>query len=222
MDVKDLSEVTSSDDDSDGSEIEFGDEMVWPSKDGLSISAELAKVNLEAAGSLVPEEAESITIEKNQELMCEEVENHLQQILEEVALPYDLAEFQRVAINAIGQLKNLILISPTGSGKMTIPLISALLLRKKLNLPKGVAIVTLPLSSIMKEKMSNKICTAAVLSMKGDLATHLGNDVDEDATLSCDLDLLLDGKIVTLFGHPESFNTKLGQFILRELQKRGR
>ena len=122
-----------------------------------------------------------------------------------------------MAINAIGQMKNLILINPTGSGKMTIPLLSALLLRKK-----GVAIVTLPLSSIIKEKMSNKICTAAVLSMKGDLATHSGNDVDEDATLSCDLDLLLDGKIVTLFGHPESFNTKLGQFILRELQKRGR
>ena len=112
--------------------------------------------------------------------------------------------------------------SPTGSGKMTIPLLGILMLRLKMGKPKGVGIVTQPLTSIMKEKQNNGICPAAVLSMKGDLFTSSTNADAEDATLSCDLDRLLDGDYPVIFCHGESLNTKLGQFILRELQKRER
>ena len=121
---------------------------------------------------------------------------------------------------SIGQMKNLILVSPTGSGKMNVPLLATLVLRRKLNNPKGVCIITQPLTSIMKEKLFNPICEAAVLSISGDITTSF-SDTHDDAILSCDLARLLDGEIPVLFGHPESFDTKLGLYILRELQKRG-
>lgn len=107
-----------------------------------------------------------------------------------------------------------------GSGKMNVPLLATLVLREKLSNAKGVCIVTLPLSSIMNQKMKNDVCEAAVLSMGGELSTSTGND--EDASLSCNLKELFNGSFPVLFGHPESFDTKLGQHILRELQKLGR
>ena len=112
---------------------------------------------------------------------------------------------------------NVILVSPCGSGKMNVPLLATLVLREKLKNPRGVAIVTQPLSSIMNQKIQNDVCGAAVLSMAGELTTS-GTYV-EDASLSCDLDDLLSGSFPVIFGHPESFDSKLGQHILRELQK---
>ena len=100
---------------------------------------------------------------------------------------------------------------------MNVPLLTTLVLRKMLGNSKGVCIVTQPLSSIMNQKIKNDVCGAAVLSMAGDLATSKAND--EDASLSCNLRELLNGAYPILFGHPESFDSKLGQHILRELQK---
>ena len=188
----------------------------------LSISSRLAQANLKASGSLVPEDTDQITIEKNMHLMTDEVTDLLEKTLDEVKPPYQLAEFQQVAINVLGQMKNLILVSPTGSGKMTVPLLAVLVLRLKLDNPKGVAIVTQPLTSIMKDKLINCICPVAILSMKGDLTTGTNDNDSEDVTLSCDLDRLLDGEFPVIFGHSESFDSKLGQFILRELKKRER
>ena len=69
----------------------------------------------------------------------------------------------------------------------------------------------------MNEKIHNKICGVATLSMTGCLKTSKEND--DDASLSCDLEDLLDGKFPVLMGHPESFDSELGRHILRELQK---
>ena len=95
---------------------------------------------------------------------------------------------------------------------MNVPLLAALVLREKIRNPKGVAIVTQPLTSIMQEKMKNDVCQVAVLSMAGELKTSL-NEEDGDgdnANLSCDLQELLNGRYPVLFGHPESFDSKLG------------
>ena len=183
----------------------------------LGISVKQAKANLEAAGTEVDEEAERITVAANSDLMSPEVDAILDNIVEDLKLPYNPAEFQRVAVSALGEMKNLILVSPTGSGKLNVPLWATLVLRQKLKNFKGVGIITQPLSSIMKEKKNNSICEAAVLSMTGELTTS--SEGEEGANLSCDLDDLLNGKYVILFGHPESFDSKLGQHILRELQR---
>ena len=116
-------------------------------------------------------------------------------------------------------MNNVVLISPTGSGKMNVPLLATLVLREKLGVPKGVCIVTQPLSSIMNQKVKNDVCPAAVLSMGGGLTVGEDDGDEDDARLSCNLQDLLQGSYPVLFGHPESFDSKVGQYILRQLQK---
>ena len=183
----------------------------------LDISKEQAMANYFAAGTEVEEEKDKITVEGNSKLIAQDVDEILDKIVEELHLPYEPSSFQRVAINTLGMQNNLILVSPTGSGKMDVPLFSVLVLREKLGNKKGVVIVTQPLSSIMNSKLVNKICDVAVLSMAGTLTTSCS---DGDAGLSCDVADLLNGRYPALLGHPESFDSPLGQHILREFQKR--
>ena len=71
----------------------------------------------------------------------------------------------------------------------------------------------------MNEKKKNDVCRVAVLSMAGELS---GDNEDEEASLSCPLSDILDGKIDAILGHPESFDTSLGQRTLKELHRQGR
>ena len=189
------------------------DEDVITDKE-LSISKYHAKRNYEMAGELVDEEPESIQITDHIELMDEDANVLLNRIVSELNLPYELTETQRLAINAVSSQKNVILVSPTGSGKMTIPFLSVLVLREKLTKPKGVCIITQPLSAIMNEQLSNSLCPVAVLSMSGNITCSN----EEEANLSCKLEDLLDGKFPILMAHPESFSSKLGKgFKLKKL-----
>ena len=184
----------------------------------LGISLHLAEQNYASAGTEVEEEPDQITIADNADLIDLLVDAVLDEQVTECNMKYKPSEMQRVSINALGSLKNLILVSPTGSGKMNVPLLAALVLRKILKKPKGVCIITQPLTSIMKQKMTNDVCSTAVLSMTGELVVSSAG-VEDDATLSCKLQDLLSGLYPVLFGHPESFDSKLGQLILRELKK---
>ena len=103
---------------------------------------------------------------------------------------------------------------------MNVPLLATLVLREKLLKIKGVYIVMQPLTSIMNDKLQNDVCQVSVLSMAGDMKTS--EEDDDDANLSCDLQELLDGRYTVLFGHPGSFDSKLGLHILRELQRMDR
>ena len=201
---------------------ENDDEGISPSIDtegtSLSISEEHARANYQAAGTMVKEEADSLSVSDNEKLIDPEVDKILTHILDDLALPYQISDFQRVSVNVLGSMKHLVLVSPTGSGKMDVPLLSALVLREKLGIKKGVAIVTQPLSSIMNQKLKNRICDAAVLTMTGQVKTS--ND-EESANLSCDLDDLLAGKYPVLIGHPESFDSPMGRSILKELLRLG-
>ena len=187
--------------------------------DRLDITVAQAEANLSAAGTEVAEENDRISVAKHRSLVVNEIDDCLNDIVQKLAMPYSPTDFQRVSINALAQMKNVILVSPTGSGKMNVPLLATLVLRVRLNNPKGVCILTQPLTSIMNEKKQNDVCRVAVLSMSGQLS---GSLEPEDATLSCLLDELLNGDFAVLIGHPESFNTSLGQKILRELQRRER
>ena len=108
----------------------------------LDITVSQANKNYNWAGIEVDEEEESITLAKNAHLIDTETESILDSIVDKIQLKYKPAQFQRVAINALASLKNVILLSPTGSGKMSIPLLTTLVLRRKLKNPKGVCIVT--------------------------------------------------------------------------------
>ena len=68
----------------------------------------------------------------------------------------------------------------------------------------------------MNEKKVNDVGPIAVLSMTG----QLSGSNNDDASLSCLLSDLLEGKYIAIFGHPESFGTPLGRRILKELERR--
>ena len=95
----------------------------------LGISKALAIANYLAAGTEVEEESDRITVNGNAELISPEVDAILDEIVVDLDLPYKPSDFQRVAVNCVGMQKNLVLVSPTGSGKMDVPLLSALVLR---------------------------------------------------------------------------------------------
>ena len=102
---------------------------------------------------------------------------------------------------------------------MNVVLIGILALRQKMGNSKGVAIVTQPLTSIMNDKLNNKIVKTAVLSMRGKLKNDV-DDLEEDVELNCLEKDVLDGQYPVLIGHPESWGSARGQKLLLEMKKR--
>jgi superfamily II DNA helicase RecQ len=198
-------------DDSDGVD-EFDDT-------GMDITRQLAKKNYRTAGSEVPEPPPSVRVEDYADIMDPDVVNVLNEVVEKIGLPYVPAPFQRVAAVALGSRRHVVMVMGTGSGKMTVPLLSSLILRRTMSKPRGVTIITQPLTGLMLEQLKNPVCKVAVLSMDGNLT--VGAE-EERGKLNCSLDALLDGEFPVLVGHPESFSSPMGQHILRELQSRDR
>ena len=149
-------------------------------------------------------EAESdIKEDDYKHVMDEEAVLHIDEVIAQVELPYSLAPFQRTAIAVLASGHDVVLVQATGSGKMTIPLIVAKMRRR--SVPRGVAIVTQPLTGLMMEKLNNKICRSALISMSGHIVVaNISAESTEDAKLSCSVEELLNtGDIEVLFGHPE-------------------
>ena len=213
--------ISDSDDNSDDSCHGLYDDTMDVSEEvELGISKKLAKFNYELAGTEVREEKDAISIDNFSHLLLPEVGEIIARITARLNLPYKHSDFQVLAVNVLCAMKHLILISPTGSGKMDVPFLTVLVLRELLNIPKGICIVTQPLTSIMVQKMENKLVKVAVLSMGGNLKTAL-DEKEEDATLSCKLEDLLAGNYEVLIAHPESFETSMGQAILEKLMELG-
>ena len=68
------------------------------------------------------------------------------------------------------------------------------------------------------EQLKVKWCDVVILSMTGKLISGEGGD---DGQLEGEMEDLFAGKYVVLAGHPESFETQRGQFILNELSRLG-
>ena len=126
----DSEEYSSSNEDDDVDEVDL-------ISDKLDISEELANSNYDSAGVEVEEEKEMISVEKQREVIDPVIDLMLDEIVLKLEMPYQPADFQRVAVNALGQMKSVVLVSPTGSGKMNVPLLAIEVLRKQLKKPKG-------------------------------------------------------------------------------------
>ena len=100
------------------------------------------------AGKLVSADDDQISLTKYCHLLRDDVALTLAQVLEENPLQFELADFQKVASHAIGSMQNVVLISPTGSGKMAVAYLSILVLQKMLGIPSEVGVGTQPLSYI--------------------------------------------------------------------------
>ena len=163
------------------------------------------------------EQEEDISVDKYGHLLVDKVAQTLQIVLEENPLPFELQDFQKLTLHALVSGENVILISPTGSGKMIVAFLAIKLLQKLNNIPNGVGVGTQPLSSIMEEKLQNSYVRTGVISMKGGLKTC---NVDE-LELSEPLEDFKTGRIPCLLGHAESWISPVAQDILENLHKNG-
>ena len=186
----------------------------------LAISTSNAKKNYDMAGEEVPEDEDQISIAVNSHLLNDQVHHHLQEVLQEVQLPYKLSDFQLLSLHVLGSGKNLLLVSPAGSGKTNVIYIGTLLMRKIFKISDGVSIVTEPLNMIMSEKLCTSIIPTGVISMSGELKTSL--EEKDGVSLSAPEEKFLDGSLPCLFGHPESWLSDKGKQLIKELHKRER
>ena len=68
---------------------------------------------------MIEEEKDEIScIKYGQFLLNDKVHSAIMSVLDDAKLPFELADFQKVSLHVIGSQRDLILISPTGSGKM--------------------------------------------------------------------------------------------------------
>ena len=183
----------------------------------LPISSQTAKMNYAMAGQVVPEAEDQISIAAHCHLLNDRVHIYIQDVLQEVKLPYKLSDFQLLSLHVLGSGKNLLLISPTGSGKTLVIYLGTLLLRKVLDISDGVSITTEPLNMIMAEKLCSSIVPTGVISMVGEMKTSL--EEKDGVKLSAPEENFLDGSLPCLFGHPESDK---GKQVLKELHRRRR
>ena len=85
---------------------------------GLKIDKEKAEKNYSEAGTLVDEPHDEISLEKYQHLLSDPVHEKIMEVLHETKLSFNLSDFQLLSLHVLGSKQNLMLISPTGSGKM--------------------------------------------------------------------------------------------------------
>ena len=109
---------------------------------------------------------------------------------------------------------NLALRIPTGEGKSTVPQLAIKMMRK--SRPGGKVILTQPLDGLLMQSLRSSSCKTVMLSMGGEI-----KDGERDGTLSHGLDFILSDECEVIVGHPESFGTPMGKFVMAELEKRG-
>ena len=88
------------------------------------VSQSEAEKNYEEAGILMPDEKDTISLDNHADMICPSCEAVLAKVVEDLSLPYDLSDFQKLSINILLQSKDLILLSPTGTGKVCTILFS--------------------------------------------------------------------------------------------------
>ena len=141
-------------------------------------SKEECEENYEKAGKEVSVSENGISLREYPHLLTDRVNSALCAVLsEDVRIPFELADFQKLTLHAIGSLNNVVLIAPTGSGKMMIVWLGSLLLRRIYDCPTGVTIRTQPLSIIMEEKLTTSYVPTGVISMKGEMNLNEQNNV---------------------------------------------
>ena len=82
----------------------------------FGISQEKADWLLDQAGDLIEEDPEQITIRKNEHLLSDPVHKIIEEVLQENPIGFPLQDFQLLTLHCLGSLKNVALLSPTGSG----------------------------------------------------------------------------------------------------------
>ena len=141
----------------------------------------------------------------------------IQEVLQENKVGFKLQDFQLLTLHCLGSLNNVVLVVPTGAGKMVCSYLGTLVMRKVFDKSTGVGLGNQPLSSLMEVKLKNKVIKTGVITMKGDLKMH--SEISDDAALTDPIEDFKTGGVGFILGHPESWLTKTAQDILEALRK---
>ena len=111
-------------------------------------------------------------------------------------------------------------VMPTGSGKSIVILVFALCARKRN--PKAIVVVGQPLSALIAEQHHNPLKVPVLsLSMGAQLrgtsleSSPLASNLSKEVTVA----EACSGAYAVFFGHPEAFDSKPGQEILRQMAR---
>ena len=184
----------------------------------------MKKINEEVGSKSDAEEPEGkLTIVKYLHFLRDEVAFLIEEVLEEHPLPYQLKDFQKLVLHQIGSLNNVILLSPTGSGKMVVIYLAIFVLQNVLGGSDGVGIGCQPLSSIMNEKVGSKYIKSGTISMQGGLRTAKHEEVESSQLeLSSAKEEFMNVVLDIIIGHAESWLSDVGKSILDSLQQKGK
>ena len=175
------------------------------------------------AGGLVEEQEDEISLVRHYSLLSDKVEFIIKEVLAEHPLKFELQPFQLVSLHALGSGLNVILVAPTGAGKMIVAYLAILVLQKTMNVPEGVGIGCQPLSSIMEEKLKRPYIPTGVITMRGGLKSSMSENSgeDDDIVLSGPVEDVKTGRLKCLLGHAESWVSNIAQEILDSLREKG-
>ena len=193
------------------------DESLDTTKIDLNISKERADWLYDQAGELVDEDEEQLKVEKYNHLLSDKIHIIIQEVLSENNIVFKLQDFQLLTLHCLGNLKNVVLICPTGCGKMLCSYLGTLVLRKVFGKAKGVGLGNQPLSALMEEKLKTPVIKTGLITMKGDL--KMSSDVLGEAVLTDPIDMFKNGDIGVILGHPESWETDTARDIIEALRK---
>ena len=149
------------------------EELVDTGGTGLSITKNKADWLYDQAGELIDEDQEQLTVELYRHLLSDKVHSIIQEVLEENRIQYKLQDFQLLTLHSLGSLRNVILVCPTGCGKMLCSYLGTLVLRKVFGKVKGVGLGNQPLSALMEEKLKSPVIKTGLIWMKGPSASVL-------------------------------------------------
>ena len=172
----------------------------------ITVSEQTAANLYRIAGTEETEVNNEMTVLPKPHVISSLEEQLISQTKTELNISFELDNFQVQALIAIQNNQNVVLLSPCGSGKLLVYYMAVHIMRKKLNLPKGLGLCLQPLNNILTEKTnSDPPIPTAYLTMSGE-----GMKAD-NVSLSHSLDEITRGDIGCLLGHAESFLSPKGE-----------
>ena len=171
----------------------------------IPISEDIANRLYSEAGREEAEVQNEIVVLPSPHMLTTSEEELIRKTARDMSVPFVLDNFQVQSLVALLNSRNVVLISPCGSGKLLVFQMAVKLLRKKSEIPNGLGICLQPLNNILFEKTNNNP------PMKTAYLTITGDAVKSDNVhLSHSLDEILTGDIGCLLGHAESFLSSRG------------
>ena len=122
----------------------------------LSVSKEESDVLYDTVGMLIKVDEHNITMRSHSYLLSDSVHSVIQEVLNEHPIPFKLQDFQLLTLYALGSQKSVVvLVSPTGSGKMIWTYLGSLVLQKIFGIENGIMLGTMPISAQCSNRRKN-------------------------------------------------------------------